>query len=99
MRNPEELAKSLTNSERRTEEALERAVEEGTIQEVDIDPARIDAAADATLRKSERLNLRVMKSTKIGLRERAAKEGLGYQTLASSVLHKYVTGRLQEVED
>lgn len=77
MRNPEELAKELTDSERRTEEALERAVEQGTIQEVDIDPARIDAAADATLRKSERLNLRVMKSTKIGLRERAAREGLG----------------------
>jgi len=40
-----------------------------------------------------------MKSTKIGLRERAAREGLGYQTLASSALHKYVTRRLKEVEN
>ncbi len=99
MRNPQELARNLTDSERRTEEALERALEEGTIQEGGVDPARIDAAADATLRKTERINIRVMQSTKIGLKERAAREGLPYQSLAASVLHKYVTGLLKEVQE
>ena len=52
-------------------------------------------AARATL-KDRRLNIRLAAPVLEELRARAAEEGLPYQTLISSVLHKFVTGRLVE---
>lgn len=43
------------------------------------------------------MNIRIAKRDLDGLRERALEEGIPYQTLVSSILHKYVTGRLREV--
>jgi predicted DNA binding CopG/RHH family protein len=53
-------------------------------------------AARATLAKDRRLNIRLSSPTLEGLRARADEEGLPYQTLIASVLHKFVTGRLIE---
>jgi len=44
--------------------------------------------------KSQRVNIRISEVDLELLQERALIEGLPYQTLMSSVLHKYVTGRL-----
>jgi predicted DNA binding CopG/RHH family protein len=52
-------------------------------------------AARATL-KDHRLNIRLAGPVLDGLKTRAAEEGLPYQTLISSVLHKFVSGRLVE---
>jgi predicted DNA binding CopG/RHH family protein len=46
--------------------------------------------------KDRRLNIRLSAPVLDGLRARAAEEGLPYQTLIASVLHKFVTGRLVE---
>lgn len=54
-----------------------------------------DLAAEA-LRKSRRVNIRISAMDLEGLQARAAEEGLPYQTLMASVLHKYVSGRLVE---
>jgi hypothetical protein len=57
--------------------------------------ARLTIAARATL-KDHRLNIRLAGPVLDGLKTRAAEEGLPYQTLISSVLHKFVSGRLVE---
>ncbi len=54
------------------------------------------AAAKATFKKDKRVNIRISQLDLELLQERALIEGLPYQTLMSSVLHKYVTGRFAE---
>lgn len=45
-------------------------------------------------RKDKRVNIRMTERDLQLLQQKAEEEGLPYQTLISSVLHKYVTGRL-----
>lgn len=56
--------------------------------------ARYTAAARRTLRKSARMNIRIAQADLEGLQAKAVQEGLPYQTLVASVLHKYVSGQL-----
>lgn len=60
------------------------------------DIARYKAAAKNTFKKNKRVNIRMSEIDIELLQERALIEGLPYQTLMSSVLHKYVTGRLTD---
>lgn len=53
-------------------------------------------AARATRVKDRRVNIRLSSPVLLDLQARAAEEGLPYQTLIASVLHKYVNGRLVE---
>jgi len=52
--------------------------------------------ARATFRKDKRVNIRISSKDLIGLQKRAREEGIPYQTLIASVLHKYVSGILIE---
>ena len=56
--------------------------------------ARYRASAVETLLKNRRVNIRISAMDLEGLQAKAATEGLPYQTLMASVLHKYVSGRL-----
>lgn len=60
--------------------------------------ARLRAAAAATLLKNKRVNIRISSRDLEGLQARAAEEGVPYQTLMASVLHKFVSGRLVETQ-
>ena len=60
--------------------------------------ARLRAAAEATLLKNKRVNIRISSRDLEGLQARAAEEGVPYQTLMASVLHKFVSGRLVEMQ-
>ena len=51
--------------------------------------------AKATFRKDKRVNIRISSRDLNLLQQRALIEGLPYQTLIASVLHKYVDGRLK----
>lgn len=51
--------------------------------------------ARATVAKNQRMNLRISKKDLDALKIKAMEEGMPYQTLAASVLHKYLTGRLE----
>jgi len=51
--------------------------------------------ARATFAKNQRMNLRISKKDLDALKIKAMEEGIPYQTLAASVLHKYLTGRLE----
>jgi len=50
----------------------------------------------AMLRKDARINIRLSSKDLRGLQKRALAEGIPYQTLVASILHKYVDGRLRE---
>lgn len=52
--------------------------------------------AEATFKKDARINIRLSSRDLRSLQARALKEGIPYQTLVSSVLHKFVDGQLIE---
>ena len=53
-------------------------------------------AARNTFNKTRRVNLRVTERDFMLAHSRAREEGVPYQTLLSSVIHKYLAGRLTE---
>lgn len=57
---------------------------------------RFKAAARATAIKDRRVNVRLSSGDLRDIQVRALEEGVPYQTLIASVLHKYVTGRLAD---
>lgn len=62
----------------------------------DTESRRFRESARATFRKDKRVNIRISEKDLADIKKRALEEGLPYQTLMSSVLHKYVAGRLAE---
>jgi predicted DNA binding CopG/RHH family protein len=58
---------------------------------------RYSRYAKATFRKDRRLNIRLSSKDLEAIQKRALAEGLPYQTLIASLLHKYATGRLKEI--
>lgn len=57
---------------------------------------RMQEAARATLRKDKRVTIRMTECDLLHFQKKATEEGLPYQTLLSSVLHKYINGRIKE---
>ena len=55
---------------------------------------RYQEYAKATVRKDKRVNIRMSEKDLIRIRKKAMEEGLPYQTLISSVLHRYANNRL-----
>lgn len=58
--------------------------------------AEYQEAARTFFRKDRRVNIRISNRDILALQEMAQEDGIPYQTLMSSILHKYVTGRLVE---
>ena len=56
----------------------------------------LSKTATNTLAKDQRMNIRISKNDLDGIKLKAVEEGLPYQTLVASIIHKYVTGRLTE---
>jgi predicted DNA binding CopG/RHH family protein len=54
------------------------------------------AAGDYLKRHETKMNIRIDPAELERIKERAQREGLRYQTLIKSVLHKYITGQLVE---
>ncbi len=52
--------------------------------------------AKNTLRKDKRINIRISDRDLLEIKRKAVSEGIPYQTLISSVLHKFLNGRLIE---
>ncbi|MCL2763396.1 MAG: antitoxin [Treponema sp.] len=52
--------------------------------------------ATNTLTKDQRMNIRITKNDLDGIKLKAMEEGIPYQTLVASIIHKYVTGKLSE---
>ena len=54
------------------------------------------AAAQTTFLKDRRVNIRISSPDLMDIQAQALEDGVPYQTLIASVLHKYVSGRLFE---
>lgn len=79
-----EIAASVERGEWRSAPALKRERE------------RYRGYAKATFKKDRRVNIRISSKDLEALQKRALEEGIPYQTLIASLLHKYVAGRLVE---
>ncbi len=69
------------------------AFENGKLKPVPNQKKRIKEAVDAAkafARKNSRLNIRISDDDLLRLKLKAAREGLPYQTLAASIIHKFV---------
>ena len=88
--NPE---KPLDDEERQLAQELE-ADEWVSSSDFEVSKAHFQAVARDTLTKSARLSVRLTQNDFNALKSQAAREGLPYQTLVSSLIHKYVTGQL-----
>ncbi len=56
---------------------------------------KLEEAARNTLQKNKRINIRLSSRDLETIKKKAAQEGIPYQTLISSTLHKFVTGKLK----
>lgn len=82
-----DLMESIENEEWISVDNLEKEIE------------KAKEAAKATITKSERMNIRISPKDLKDLKIKAIREGMPYQTLVSSIIHKYLTGRLVENRD
>jgi predicted DNA binding CopG/RHH family protein len=92
----------MTKRKLTEDEQILQDYEAGELRPVPLSKAEIrkwQEVARATLAKDQRVNVRMSSALLFGLKARAAEEGLPYQTLIASVLHKFVTGRLVERHD
>ena len=80
------------------ESELLQAFEQGELKSIasKSELAKFKAAAKATALKDHRVNIRLSSGDLSDIQVKALEEGIPYQTLIASVLHKYVTGRLTE---
>ncbi len=85
----------LDDEEREILDAFEQG-ETAPVPDMEAKIVEYQEAARAYFRKDRRVNIRITNRDLLALQEIAQEEGLPYQTLMASILHKYVTGRLVE---
>ena len=81
------------------EQKLLESVEAGEFEST-LTPARkaeLEAMAAKTFTKDKRINIRITNRDLDAIKSKAQKEGIPYQTLISSIIHKYISGSLQDV--
>ncbi len=59
----------------------------------------LQSAAEETFKKDKRINIRISSRDLESIQRRALEEGIPYQTLVSSILHKYVSGSFKSTAD
>ena len=77
------------------EQEILELYEDGQLKSV---PGETDyrTIARTTLKKNRKINIRLPENDLIALKQRAARDGIPYQTLIGSILHKYASGFLKE---
>jgi predicted DNA binding CopG/RHH family protein len=61
-----------------------------------VEIAKLQQYARHTLQKNKRINIRLAERDLVGIQTKAIEEGMPYQTLISSILHKYLRGVMSE---
>jgi len=89
---------NLEPEEKELLESYEKEDEWTTISDLKSEADRYRSYASATFKKDKRVNIRISQKDLTAIQKRALEEGIPYQTLIASVLHKYVSGRLAEKE-
>jgi predicted DNA binding CopG/RHH family protein len=67
-----------------------------SIRKLEEEKQRYQEYARATFKKDSRVNIRISSKDLEAIQKKALEEGIPYQTLIASILHKYVSGRLVE---
>ncbi len=89
------MSDNLTNRERDILESFERG-EWKSARDIEKRKEELMESARTTLRKDKRVNIRISERDLRELKRHAVHEGLPYQTLIASILHKFVNGVLRE---
>lgn len=90
------MAKTQLDSEE--QELLDAYESEEFESDLDTDRREyVATAAEEAFKKDKRINIRISSRDLEALQRRALEEGLPYQSLVSSVLHKYVSGGLKDI--
>ena len=79
------------------EKELMESIEDGewsSVEDLESQRSVAVAAARNTLKKNRRINLRLTEKDYAQIQIKAVEEGIPYQTLISSLVHKYLTGAL-----
>ncbi|MEI8296086.1 MAG: CopG family antitoxin [Alphaproteobacteria bacterium] len=84
---------NLDEEEKRLSDSFD-AGEWESVENLDEEIAKSRKAASLYLSKDKRINIRISSSDLERLKQLAAYEGLPYQTLITSILHKYSAGHL-----
>lgn len=81
------------------EQELLDAVETGEYESVLTESRKkeLQAAANLTFKKDKRINIRISNRDLTAIQSKASEEGIPYQTLVSSIIHKYISGSLQDL--
>lgn len=82
----------------REEMKLEKEIEKGSwvaVADMEDEIAKYRKYARQTLSKNRKINIRISDWDYEKIKIKAVQEGLPYQTLISSLIHKYVSGRLK----
>ncbi len=64
------------------------------VNNLSLEKEKVMAAARNTLKKDKRINLRLTQKDYHQIQIKAIEEGIPYQTLISSLVHKYLNGSL-----
>lgn len=83
------------NLDKEEQEILD-AVESGAWEFIKPKQSELGYYADIarnTLRKNQRMNIRISRMDLNGIKAKAAEQGIPYQTLVASLIHKYVSGQ------
>jgi len=81
------------------EHALFHSIEKGewkSVADLEEEIKKSKEYAKATFTKNQRMNIRIAQRDLKALKVRALAEGIPYQTLVSSIIHKYLSGVLTE---
>ncbi len=81
------------------EKELLDAVEAGEFESVLTESRKkeLEAIATNTFKKDKRINIRISNRDLTAIQSRASREGIPYQTLVSSIIHKYISGSLLDI--
>ncbi len=81
----------------REEQELLSSIEKGAwkpVKNMAVEIREYAKYAKNTLKKDQRISIRMSKQDLVGIQSKAVSEGIPYQTLITSIVHKYVNGKL-----
>lgn len=83
----------------KAERELLNAVEAGDYESILTESRKkdLEAIASNTSKKDKRINIRISNRDLTAIQSRALEEGIPYQTFVSSIIHKYISGSLQDL--
>jgi predicted DNA binding CopG/RHH family protein len=85
----------LNDEERDLVESIERG-EWKSVRNLKTEIKKHQEYARNTLKKDKRVNIRISARDLEAIQTRAVEDGIPYQTLMASVLHRFISGRLKE---